>query len=98
MRRRRSYLPLPQIEEREDKHPDEIDEMPVKPGDFHGRVAALAIIKSGPDSAGNDAQIDHAGRHVQAVKARDHEKRRTELRSAHGIAPRAHAFMNDELG
>src|ERR1700736_3018977 len=90
-------FPLPQIKEREYKHPHQIDEVPVQPGDLNRLVSALAIVETGPDSAGDDAEIDHAGRYVQAVKTGNHEKGRAELRCAHRIVPRTHTFMDDEL-
>ena len=37
---------LPKIEEREDEHPDEIDEVPVQPRDLDRLVGALAVIES----------------------------------------------------
>src|SRR3977135_2887475 len=88
---------LPQIEECEDEYPHQIDEVPIQARDLHGLIGALAVIKSRPDPAGYDSQVDHAGRDVQAVETGDHEKTRSKLWRAPGISPRTDPF-GDELG
>src|SRR4051812_42635244 len=85
---------LPEIEECKDENPHEIDEVPVQARDLHCLVTAFAVVISAPDAARNDAEENAARRHVQAVKAGDHEECRSELRRAPQIAPRAHALMD----
>src|SRR5713101_7088131 len=88
---------LPEIEESEDEYPHQIDEVPIQARDLHGLIAALTVIKSRPDPAGYDSQVNHARRDVQAVETGDHEKTRSELRGSPRIAPRTDSF-GDELG
>src|ERR1700730_18057010 len=95
--RRMRRAQLPQIEECEDEDPHQIDEMPIQAGDLHGLIGSLAVIKSRPDPARDDSQVNHARRDVQAVETGDHEKTRSELRRAPGVPPRTDAF-GDELG
>src|SRR5215212_11261113 len=89
-------LPLPEIKQREDEHPDEVDEMPVQAGDLDdlvppfpaGEEAPLLPVEvAAPDLAGDDEQEDHADRHVGAVEPRDHEEGGAELRRAPGVPP-----------
>ena len=42
-----AMLSSPQIEEREDEHPDEVDEVPVQAGDLDRLVSALAVVEAG---------------------------------------------------
>src|SRR3981081_953870 len=83
-----AHLQLPQIKECEDEYPPQIDEVPVQAGDLHGLIAALAVIKSRPDPAGYDSQVNHARRDVQAVETGDHEERRTKLTHALAVPQR----------
>jgi hypothetical protein len=55
---------LPEIKECEDEYPHQIDEVPVQAGNLHGLIAAFAVIKSSPNPASYDSQIDHACRDV----------------------------------
>src|SRR5689334_7097952 len=68
---------LPEVEEREDEHPDEVDEVPVQAGDLDDLVT-LALIVAAPDLERDDRQVDHPACHVQAVEPGDHEKARAE--------------------
>src|SRR5882757_9466237 len=88
---------LPKIKECEDEYPHQIDEMPIQPRNLDGLIAPLAVIKSSPDPASYDSQVNHARRDVQAVETGDHEKRRSKLRRAPGIPPGTNSFR-DELG
>src|SRR5690606_38903372 len=89
---------LPEIEERENEYPDEIDEMPVEPRDLDDLVvAAAALVIAAQHLHRDDDEIDYARGHVHAVKARDHEERGAELLCAHRVAPRPNAFVDDEL-
>src|SRR4051812_25073240 len=76
-------LSSPEIEEGEDKHPDEIDEVPVETHDLDalvssrpaGEEAFASDLEVAPQHlAGNDEQENDADRHVRAVEARDHEE------------------------
>src|SRR5688500_10533877 len=96
----------PQVEQREDEHPHEIDEVPVEAHDFDGLVVAppareeaalAAVVVASPDLARDDEQEDHADRHVRAVEPRDHEEARSELRRTPRVSPGPHA-LHDELG
>src|SRR5882724_13626388 len=60
--RRMRRAQLPQIKECEDEYPHQVHEMPIQAGDLHGLITPLAVIKSPPDSAGYDSQINHARR------------------------------------
>ncbi len=72
---RSSYESLPKIEECKDEYPDEVDEMPVKPGYFHHLViAAGSVVETGFDSSADNNQIDDADAYMQPVKTRNHEK------------------------
>ncbi len=42
-----SYALLPEIEEREDEYPDQIDEVPVQARDLDDLVGALAVVEAG---------------------------------------------------
>src|SRR5918998_1537872 len=88
---------LPEIEQREDEHPDQVDEVPVEANDLAPLVAPLRGGKEAPplpvevpapDLARDDEQEDHADRHVRAVEARDHEEGRAELGGAPRVLPR----------
>src|ERR1044072_7204923 len=96
----------PKIEECENEHPDQIDEMPVEPHDFDVLVATPAAgeeagpsdgVVSTPDLPRHDDEEDHPDRHMRAVEAGDHEESRTELRRAPRIAPGSYPF-GDQLG
>src|SRR5918998_2843448 len=96
----------PQVEEREDEDPDEIDEVPVQARDLDNLVVAAAARKeasssglkvAAPNLAGNDDQEDHAECDVRAVEPRDHEEGRTELRRSPRVLPWPHSLL-DELG
>src|ERR1700738_3228210 len=87
---------LPEIKECEDEYPHHIDEVPVQAGDLHGLIAALAVIKSRPDPAGYDSQVNHARRDVQTVETGDHEKTRSKLGGAPRVPPWTYSF-GDEL-
>src|SRR3954470_19738381 len=97
--------PSPKIEKCEDEDPDEIDEVPVQARDLDDLAASLAAREeaflldleiAAPDLSGDDDEEDHADRDVGAVKARDHEEGRAELRRAPGVAPGPHPF-EDQL-
>src|SRR6266498_3297396 len=98
-------IDLPEIENREDEYPDQIDEVPVQTHDFDNLVVALSagqqarpllIQVSPPYLPRNDAEEDDADRYVGPVEAGDHEKRRAELRRSPGVAPRTYA-LEDQL-
>src|SRR5688572_11766214 len=68
----------PKIEECENEHPDQVDEMPVESHDLDVLVAAPAageepgpsrVVISAPDLSRHDDQEDHPERHMGAVKA-----------------------------
>src|SRR6478752_1523939 len=92
---------LPEIEEREDEDPDQVDEVPVQAHDLDDLVVALA---AGEEARApvlevaaahldrHDDEEDHPYGHVRAVEARDHEEGRAELGGAPGVAPGPHAF------
>src|SRR6478735_8439264 len=93
----------PEIEQREDEDPDEIDEVPVQAGDLDDLVAALPAREepaallveiAAPDLARDDQQEDHADRDMGAVEAGDHEETRSELLGAPGIAPGTDPFRD----
>jgi hypothetical protein len=74
----------PQIEKGEDKNPYEIDEMPVKAGNFHNLVVSLSARKkasaltieiTAPDLSRNDDPENHPDGHVGAVESGNHEER-----------------------
>src|SRR5690348_14989348 len=83
----------PEIKQRKDEDPHQIDEVPVKAGDFDDLVlpfparektAPSDVEVSAKNLSRNDDQEDHADRHVGAVEAGDHEKARPELRRSPG--------------
>src|SRR3712207_2862215 len=93
----------PEIEEREDEDPDEVDEVPVEAHDLHRFIlpfaaceeaAPFVIVVPAPDLAGDDKQEEHAEAHMGAVKARDHEEGRAELCRSPWVGPGAHALMD----
>ena len=72
---RTSYGSLPKIEECEDENPDEVDEMPVKPGNFyHLVITACSFVEAIFDSSCDYNEIYDASTHMQAVETRDHKK------------------------
>src|SRR3546814_9466259 len=73
-------LPSPEIEKGEDEDPDEVDEMPVQPGDLDRAVIAGAVIMAARDLIGDDQQQDDAAGHMQPVEAGDHEEAGAKLR------------------
>src|SRR5690606_39303556 len=84
----------PQVEEREDEDPDQIDEVPVEPGDLDDLVTTLptreepagaSVEIAAQDFPRDDDQKDDADRYVRAVKAGDHEEGGAELRRAPGV-------------
>src|SRR3990170_5225191 len=96
----------PKIKKGKDKHPHEIDEVPVQAGDFDDLVMPLparekagpfGIEISPPDLSRDGDQEDHAERHVSAVEAGYHEKACTKLRRTPGVFPGPHSF-HDQLG
>src|SRR5215470_11347182 len=96
--------PSPEIEEREDEHPHQIDEMPIETHDFDGLViplpagektAPLAVEISAPDLASGDDQEEHTERHMRAMEPRDHEEAGAELGRAERIAPGTYPFVHD---
>src|SRR6266404_7578578 len=91
------HVSLPEIKECENEYPHQVDEMPIQARNLHGLIAPLAVIKSSPNPESDDSQVNHARRDVQAVEPGDHEKRRSKLRRAPGIAPGTNSFR-DELG
>src|SRR5688572_2499619 len=89
-----SWWTSPEIKQRKDEHPNQIDEVPVQAGDLDDLVISGALVAPLQDPGRNDAQVDHADGDVQSVKAGDHEERRAELRRAPRVAPRTHAFVD----
>src|SRR5690348_5169572 len=96
----------PQVEQREDEDPHQVDEVPVEAGDLDDLPAALArseeallagVEIAAPDLAGHQYEEDHPDGDVGAVEAGDHEEHRAELRRPPGVLPRADAF-GDQLG
>src|SRR5690349_3419182 len=70
-------LPSPEIEEREDEYPDEIDEVPVEAHDLDALItspaaceeaARAAVEVAAPDFSRDDDEEDHADRDVGAVE------------------------------
>src|SRR6266581_4279915 len=102
-----SMVFLPKIEDCEDEHPHQIDEVPVQTHGFDDLVATFpaghetrphAIQVTAQHLDRHDDQENHADRHVRAVETRDHEKARAELSRAHGVAPGTYALVHDQLG
>src|SRR6266851_7680 len=98
---------LPEIENREDEYPHQIDEVPIQAHDFDDLVFSLPaghearppVIQIAPyDLDGHDDQENHADRHVSAMETRDHEKGRAELRRTQGVAPGTYPLVHDQLG
>ena len=78
-----------QIEQREDEHPHQIDEVPVQPGhlDAVRRRASPRALRTAVDG-----QHDEPGQHVRAVKAGEQEEVAAERRVAPGVVRRARAL------
>src|SRR2546430_14278630 len=91
------HVSLPEIKERENEYPHQVDEMPIQAGDLHRLIAALAVIKSAPHPQSYHGQINHARRYVQAVEPGDHKETRSKLGRAQRIPPGTNSFP-DELG
>src|SRR6266850_435050 len=100
-------FPSPEIEEREDEHPHQIDEVPIETHDFDGLVvplpagekaASVAVEISPPDLPSNDDQEKHAERHMRAVETCDQEKAGAKLGRTERIAPGTYPFVHDQLG
>src|SRR5215510_10567590 len=100
-------FPSPEIEDRENEHPHQIDEVPIQSHDLDGLVvplpagekaAPIAVEISPPDLPSDDDQENHANRHMRAMKTRDHEKAGAELCCAERIAPGTYAFVHDQVG
>src|SRR5688572_14704974 len=70
----------PEIEKSKDEDPHEVDEMPVKAGDLDRRIVARPVIVAAQHFRCDDQQDDDADRHMQSVKAGDHEEACAELR------------------
>src|SRR3546814_10456945 len=91
----RHVFPSPEIEDRKDEHPHQIDEVPIQAHDFDGLVvplpagekaAPLVIVVSPPNFPGNEDREDHTDRDMRAVETRDHEegdRKSTRLNSSH---------------
>ena len=86
---------LPKIKERENKHPDEINEVPVKSGNFNDLVITTFIVIALPDLVRDDQKIKNTDRHVQPMEARHHEENRSELWRTEGIGPRPYTLRNE---
>ncbi|MNR56044.1 hypothetical protein D3C85_1765380 [compost metagenome] len=68
--------------------------MPVQPGNLHRLVVARDVVVPALHLVGDDEQVDHTTRHVEAVEAGNHEERGAELRRAHRVAPGPHALVD----
>src|SRR3546814_4033964 len=68
--------------------------MPVKARDLDNLVIAAPFVASAQHLDRDGRQINHARRHMKAVKSRDHEEGRAELLGAPGVAPWPYAFMD----
>src|SRR6058998_1151296 len=79
-----------EIYHRENEHPDQVDEVPVKTARFHVLRRKLRPAKSG----GDDPQVQGPDSHVRHVKAGQAEKRRTEERNSPGIGRGSYPLVN----
>ncbi|MFT7665208.1 MAG: hypothetical protein ACI87A_003444, partial [Planctomycetota bacterium] len=69
---------LEQVDEGEDKDPDQVDEVPEQAHQFDGTIRAIALGVLALQRAFEDAaQVDHAAQHVQSVEACHRVKGRT---------------------
>src|SRR5580700_8272993 len=71
-----------QINQREHKHPDQVDKVPVEAVDFDVLCGKLAA----PVPHGHDSQVDHADHHVGHVQSGDAEEHGAEERGAFRIS------------
>jgi hypothetical protein len=90
----------PQVKERKDKYPYQINKVPIKTGNFdHLIIAApVAIIIARPNAGGSDDQINHTSGYVLSVKAGNHEEGCTKLWCPHRITPGSYTFFYDQFG
>src|SRR5215212_7695737 len=96
-------LSSPEIEQREDENPDEVDEVPVEARDLDDLVipsstreeTTLADVEvAAPYLAGNDEEKYHADRDMGAVEPCDNKEAGAKLRSAPGVRPRPHSLVD----
>src|SRR5262249_34321077 len=81
-----------EVDDREDRNPDDVDEVPVQTRDLHFRVVAPVDL-SAQRQHHDDGQPHHAERHVGPVEAGQHEERRPEQ-----IRPEGEPFVQGERG
>src|SRR5262249_22436457 len=88
-----SFLTSHQVEQSKNKHPDQVDKVPVEAGELD----TLRPRAPQGRSQGQDDEDDQAGEHVRAVESRDEEEVGAEVRHAPGIAIEPGAGL-DERG
>src|SRR5437870_9462707 len=82
-----------QVYQREDEHPDQVDEVPVEAGDFDVFVLELTAA----DGEGHDAEVDHADDDVRHVQAGDAEEGGAEEGLAPFVRERRHVLVVDQV-
>src|SRR6266704_2116740 len=87
------YFGRHQIYQREDEHPDQIDEMPVKTANLDILVLEFAA----PDSKRDNAEVDHADHHVRHVQSGEGEESAAEKRYAPFITGRRDMLVVDQV-
>ena len=70
-----------QIDQREDKHPDEIDKVPLQAADFD----VVSVVFPATESNGHKGEVDDADCYVRHVQTRETEETRAENRRSPGI-------------
>src|SRR5690349_2580727 len=82
-----------QVDQREDEHPDQVDEVPVEAADFH----VLGFELAAPDSNRNDTEVDEADDHVGHVEAGQREEGSAEQRHSPLVVEGGDMFVIDEV-
>src|SRR5258706_6269506 len=82
-----------QINQRENEHPDQIDEVPVEPR--HLDILILELAARYPDR--NDGEVDDPDHYVRHMKPSDPEESRAEERLAPFVRKRRHVLVVDQI-
>src|SRR5882762_5853955 len=82
---------IQQVNQRHNKHPDQIHEVPVKPQNLD----IIRIVAAAPVAHAHNKQSDHTARNVRKMQARDAEKRCPEQSISPRILEKRHALMNE---